>query len=226
MRVLVVEDDARISRFLERSLVEQGYAVDRAESAEAALELVAEGIHDLLIVDLMLPGMDGLAFIEQCRSRGVTAPVLILSAKRSVDDRVEGLQRGGDDYLTKPFAITELLARVEALTRRQGLPTGSAVIFRVKDLEVDLARRTARRGHRALALSPQEFRVLEYLCRNRGRVVTRAMILDHVWQMRFDPQTNVVDVYVHRLRKKLDRPGETPLIRTVRGAGYVLGADA
>lgn len=227
MRILVVEDDGRIAAFLQRALTEHGYAVDQAESAEAALEVVVEGIHDLLIVDLMLPGMDGLAFIEQCRGQGIAAPVLILSAKRSVNDRVEGLHRGGDDYLTKPFAIAELLARVEALIRRHKLPVGSSsVVLRVGDLELDLPRRTARRGNRVLNLSPQEFRVLEYLCRNRGRVVTRAMILDHVWQMRFEPQTNVVDVYVHRLRKKLDQPGEAPLIRTVRGVGYVLGAES
>ena len=222
--MLLVEDDAAISRFVAKALQEAGYAVDVAESAEVALELVPDDAYDVAIVDIMLPGMDGLAFIERCRGQGVTVPVLILSAKRSIDERVEGLQRGGDDYLTKPFAIAELLARVEVLTRRQKLPAGGTVLLRVEDLELDLARRTARRGNRVLDLSPRELSVLEYLCRNRGRVVTRAMILDHVWQMRFDPQTNVVDVYVHRLRKKVDHPGETPLIRTVRGAGYVLGA--
>lgn len=224
MRVLLVEDDAAIARFVAMALKQAGYAVDVAESAERALTLVPDEAYDVAIVDIMLPGMDGLTLIEQCRGQGVTVPVLILSAKRSVDERVEGLQRGGDDYLTKPFAIAELLARVEALTRRQKLPAGGSVLLRVEDLELNLARRTARRGDRELDLSPREMSVLEYLCRNRGRVVTRAMILDHVWQMRFDPQTNVVDVYVHRLRRKVDQPGETPLIRTVRGAGYVLGA--
>ncbi|NOZ93506.1 MAG: response regulator transcription factor [Acidobacteria bacterium] len=223
MRVLLVEDDAAISRFVATALQQLGYAVDAVESAERALRSVPDEAYDVMIVDIMLPGMDGLAFIEQCRGQGVTAPVLILSARRSVDERVEGLQRGGDDYLTKPFAVAELLARVEALTRRQKLPAGGSVLLQVEDLALDLARRSARRGDRVLDLSPRELSVLEYLCRNRGRVVTRAMILDHVWQMRFDPQTNVVDVYVHRLRKKVDREGEQPLIRTVRGVGYVLG---
>ena len=224
MRVLVVEDDARISRFLERGLVEQGYAVDRVDSGEAALGLVEEGIHDVLIVDIMLPGMDGLDFIELARARGVQAPVLILSARHSVDDRVLGLQRGGDDYLTKPFALAELLARLEALLRRAAPDRSQLQVLSVEDLEIDISRHEARRGDRVLDLSPREFTLLEYLCRNHGRVVTRSMILDHVWHTRFDPRTNVVDVYIHRLRDKVDRGAAHRLIHTIRGIGYVLKA--
>lgn len=222
MRILLVEDDPEISCFVSRALKENGYVVDQAFSAEDASGALEEDVHDLLVVDIMLPGMDGLELIGRCRGQGMKTPVLILSAKRSVDERVEGLRRGGDDYLTKPFAIAELLARVDALLRRQGLNGGTPGLLQVGDLEIDLARRSARRGKRVIELSPRELSVLEYLCRNRGRVVTRTMILDHVWQMRFDPQTNVVDVYVHRLRRKVDRPGERELIRTVRGVGYLL----
>ena len=175
-------------------------------------------------MDVVLPGMDGLEFIEQCRGRGVSAPVLILSARRTVDDRVRGLQRGGDDYLTKPFAFAELLARLEALLRRAAPPGAEPSRLGVGDLEIDLLRHEARRGTRTLALSQREFTLLEYLCRNAGRVVTRTMILDHVWQMRFDPATNVVDVHIHRLREKVDRDTEPKLIQTIRGVGYVLKA--
>ncbi len=222
MRLLLVEDDPRIADFLVRGLTEAGFEVDHAETGEAGLAAVEEGGHNLLVVDLMLPGMDGLELIERGRARGLTAPVLILSARRSVDDRVEGLRRGGDDYLVKPFAFAELLARLEALLRRSGPHTTEAVRLTAADLEVDLLRREARRGNRRLDLSAREFALLEYLVRNAGRVVTRTMVLDRVWGTRFDPQTNVVDVYVHRLRGKVDRPGERPLIRTVRGMGYVV----
>lgn len=222
MRILLVEDDAAIADFVGRALREKGYVVDPVVCAEDALMALEENVHDLLVVDIMLPGMDGLELIGRCRGQGMRMPVLILSARRSVDERVEGLRRGGDDYLTKPFAIAELLARVEALLRRGMGEGGTSGFLTVADLEIDLQRRSARRGDRAIELSPRELSVLEYLCRNCGRVVTRTMILDHVWQMRFDPQTNVVDVYVHRLRKKVDRPGEKELIRTIRGAGYLL----
>ncbi|HQT93474.1 MAG TPA: response regulator transcription factor [Thermoanaerobaculaceae bacterium] len=222
MRILLVEDDGRIAEFLSRGLIERGYTVDHASSAEDALDLVSEGIHDALIVDVVLPGMDGLEFIEQCRGRGVSAPVLILSARRTVDDRVRGLQRGGDDYLTKPFAFAELLARLEALLRRAAPQGSEPSRIGVADLEIDLLRHEARRGARTLALSHREFTLLEYLCRNAGRVVTRTMILDHVWQMRFDPATNVVDVHIHRLREKVDCNAEPKLIHTIRGVGYVL----
>lgn len=221
MRILVVEDDARIADFLRRGLTEAGFAVDVSENGEDGLAALEEGVHDLLIVDLMLPGMDGLELIERSREHGVSAPVLILSARRSVDDRVEGLRRGGDDYLTKPFAFAEVLARVQALLRRTPALNASSTRIVVADLEIDLLRRRAVRGERSLDLSPREFAVLEYLCRNAGRVVTRTMVLDRVWGARFDPQTNVVDVYVHRLRSKVDAPGERSLIHTVRGVGYV-----
>ncbi len=224
MRVLLVEDDVRIAEFLSRGLLERGYTVDHATSAEDALDLVSEGIHDALIVDVVLPGIDGLEFIEQCRGRGVSAPVLILSARRTVDDRVRGLQRGGDDYLTKPFAFAELLARLEALLRRSAPQSSEPNRLGVGDLSIDLFRHEARRGARLLALSQREFTLLEYLCRNAGRVVTRAMILDHVWQMRFEPATNVVDVHIHRLREKVDREADQKLIHTIRGVGYVLKA--
>lgn len=224
MRILVVEDDPKIAGFLRRGLAEHGYAVDLADSAEVAIDLVSEDIYDVLIVDIMLPGMDGLDFIELSRERGVSTPVLILSARRSVDDRVVGLRRGGDDYLTKPFALAELLARVEALLRRSGPSPGEVSVLVVDDLRVDLYRHEVQRGERTVDLSPREFSILEYLCRNQGRVVTRTMILDHVWNMRFDPKTNVVDVYIHRLRDKIDRPGSRPLINTIRGIGYVLKA--
>ena len=221
MRILVVEDDARIADFLRRGLTEAGFTVDVAGDGECGIAAVEEAVHDVLIVDLMLPGMDGLELIERARERGVAAPVLILSARRTVDERVEGLRRGGDDYLTKPFAFAEVLARVQALLRRTGSqPSGSPRLV-VADLEMDLLRREAVRGERRLELSPREFALLEYLCRNAGRVVTRTMVLDRVWGARFDPQTNVVDVYVHRLRSKVDGPGERPLIHTVRGVGYV-----
>jgi two-component system copper resistance phosphate regulon response regulator CusR len=221
VRILVVEDDARISDFLRRGLTEAGFTVDVVGDGESGLAAVEEGVHDVLIVDIMLPGIDGLELIERARERGVAAPVLILSARRTVDERVEGLRRGGDDYLTKPFAFAEVLARVHALLRRTGSqPSGSPRLV-VADLEMDLLRREAVRGERRLELSPREFALLEYLCRNAGRVVTRTMVLDRVWGATFDPQTNVVDVYVHRLRSKVDGSGERPLIHTVRGVGYV-----
>ena len=224
MKVLVVEDDGRIADFLRRGLGEAGFEVELAASGEEGLRAAEAGGHDALVVDLMLPGIDGLGMIEACRARGVVAPVLILSARRSVDDRVEGLRRGGDDYLVKPFALVEVVARLQALLRRGTGQPGATTRLAVADLEIDLLRRAARRGDRTLDLSPREFDLLEYLCRNAGRVVTRTMVLDRVWGTRFDPQTNVVDVFVHRLRGKVDRPPEAPLIHTVRGVGYVVEA--
>lgn len=224
MRVLLVEDDKAIEAFLRRALTEAGYGVDIAGSGEQAMPLALERIHDVFIVDLGLPGMDGLEFIQACRGQGVTAPVLILSARRSVDERVRGLDRGGDDYLTKPFSLVELLARLRALLRRRSPEPAEPSTLRVADLELDLLRREASRRGRLLQLTAREFALLEYLMRNRGRVVTRSMILDHVWDMRFDPATNVVDVHIHRLRAKVDRDAEPKLIQTIRGAGYVLAA--
>lgn len=222
MRLLVVEDDLAIQEFLRRALIEAGYQVDVASDAESAQRLASEGIHDGLIIDLGLPDMDGLDLIARCRAQGNSAPVLILSARRSVDERVRGLEQGGDDYLTKPFALSELLARLRNLLRRASPSQNEATRLRVADLELDLVRREAKRGTNILQLTPQEFSLLEYLCRNTGRVVTRTMILDHVWRMRIDPATNVVDVHIYRLRSKVDRDAPKPLIHTIRGVGYVL----
>ena len=181
-----------------------------------------EGIHDAFIVDLGLPDMDGLDLIATMSRPRKSAPVLILSARRSVDERVRGLEQGGDDYLTKPFALAELLARLRNLLRRSSIPQKESVRLHVADLELDLLRHEARRGDQMLQLTPQEFSLLEYLCRNAGRVVTRTMILDHVWRMRIDPATNVVDVHIYRLRSKVDSNTILPLIHTIRGVGYVL----
>ncbi|MFQ5700214.1 MAG: response regulator transcription factor [Acidobacteriota bacterium] len=222
MRLYLIEDDLEIQTFLRHALTEEGHIVDVAGSAEEAQAAIGDLTHDLLIVDLNLPGMDGLDFIQSCRSKGVSAPVLILSARRSVDQRVLGLERGGDDYLTKPFSLAELLARIRALLRRSSPAQGDPRVLRAGDLEIDLLRHEARRGDRRLQLTAKEFQLLEYLCRNKGRVVTRTMILDRVWGMRFDPATNVVDVHIHRLRGKVDQQGERQLIHTHRGTGHFL----
>ena len=221
MQLLLVEDELEIQSFLKHSLTEAGYQVDAAADGRTAERLATETKYDVLVVDLGLPDQDGLSLILKLRQLGVTAPVLILSARRSVDDRVHGLEQGGDDYLTKPFALAELLARLRNLLKRN--VSGSEVTrLRVLDLELDLLRREASRGGEVLHLTPQEFTLLEYLCRNPGRVVTRSMILDKVWGMRIQPDTNVVDVHIYRLRGKVDMPDRTPLIRTLRGVGYVL----
>lgn len=222
MRLLLVEDEIDIQSFLRSSLEEAGYQVDVASDGKTAQHLAAEAEYDILIVDLGLPDQDGITLILRLRQLGVKAPVLILSARRSVDDRVRGLEQGGDDYLTKPFALAELLARLRNLLKRNA-PSGSeATRLRVLDLELDLLRREATRAGELLNLTPQEFVLLEYLCRNAGRVVTRSMILDKVWGMRIQPDTNVVDVHIYRLRGKVDGKGLQPLIRTLRGVGYVL----
>ena len=222
MRLLLVEDEVDIQSFLRRSLTEAGYEVEVASNGKAAEKLAAENSLDILIVDLGLPDQDGINLILKLRQTGVSAPVLILSARRSVDDRVRGLEQGGDDYLTKPFALAELLARLRNLLKRNHPQTNEATRLRVLDLELDLLRREATRGGQMLQLTQQEFVLLEYLCRNAGRVVTRSMILDQVWGMRITPDTNVVDVHIYRLRGKVDGPGLPPLIRTMRGVGYVL----
>jgi two-component system OmpR family response regulator len=221
VRVLLVEDDATIAGFVEKGLREAGFAVDSAADGRAGLEKALAGPFDVAIIDVMLPGMDGLALIDTLRARGVRTPVLILSAKRSVDDRVRGLQAGGDDYLTKPFDFAELLARVQALVRRA---TGAAEPTRltVGDLWLDLLTRKVQRGAQTLDLRPREFALLEYLMRNAGRVVSKTSILSHVWGYNFDPNTNVVDVLVSRLREKIDKPFAAKLLHTVRGVGYVL----
>jgi DNA-binding response OmpR family regulator len=222
MRLLLVEDEVEIQSFLQRSLTEAGYQVEAAGDGKTAECLAVESPHDVLIVDLGLPDQDGISLILRLRQLGLSAPVLILSARRSVDDRVRGLEQGGDDYLTKPFALAELLARLRNLVKRTSSSGTEATRLRVLDLELDLLRREASRGGEMLNLTPQEFVLLEYLCRNAGRVVTRSMILDEVWGMRIQPDTNVVDVHIYRLRGKVDTDGRRPLIRTLRGVGYVL----
>jgi two-component system copper resistance phosphate regulon response regulator CusR len=222
MRLLLVEDELDIQSFLRTSLEEAGYQVDVAPDGKTAERLAVESGHDILIVDLGLPDQDGILLILRLRQLGVSAPVLILSARRSVDDRVRGLEQGGDDYLTKPFALAELLARLRNLLRRKNAPGNESTRLRVLDLELDLLRREANRSGQVLQLTTQEFVLLEYLCRNAGRVVTRSMILDQVWGMRIQPDTNVVDVHIYRLRGKVDGKGQQPLIRTLRGVGYVL----
>jgi DNA-binding response OmpR family regulator len=222
MRLLLVEDDVSIQQFLKRALTEAGYLVDVASTAKAGEAMALEGIHDAFIIDLGLPDLDGLDLIARCRAQGSSAPVLILSARRSVDERVKGLEQGGDDYLTKPFALPELLARLRNLLRRPAVPQNESMRLQAADLQLDLVRREARRGEHLLQLTPQEFSLLEYLCRNEGRVVTRTMILDHVWKMRIDPATNVVDVHIYRLRNKVDHDTPRPLIHTIRGVGYIL----
>ena len=222
MRLLLVEDEIDIQSFLRRSLEEAGYDVEAAPDGETAQRLAVESPFDILIVDLGLPDRDGISLILRLRQLGVRAPVLILSARRSVDDRVRGLEQGGDDYLTKPFALAELLARLRNLLKRNSPAVSDATRLRVLDLELDLLRREASRGGQVLQLTQQEFVLLEYLCRNAGRVVTRSMILDKVWGMRIQPDTNVVDVHIYRLRGKVDSAGQQPLIRTMRGVGYVL----
>jgi DNA-binding response OmpR family regulator len=222
MRLLLVEDEVEIQGFLQRSLTEAGYQVEAAGDARTAERMTLEGAHDVLVVDLGLPDEDGFSLILRLRQLGLRAPVLILSARRSVDDRVRGLEQGGDDYLTKPFALAELLARLRNLVKRSSSSVAEATRLRVLDLELDLLRREASRSGEILNLTPQEFVLLEYLCRNAGRVVTRSMILDEVWGMRIQPDTNVVDVHIYRLRGKVDTDGRRPLIRTLRGVGYVL----
>ena len=221
MRVLLVEDDQTIAEFVERGLKEAGFVVDVAGEGRAGLDRALAGGYDAAIVDVMLPHMDGLSLIDALRAKGVRTPVLILSARRSVDDRVRGLQAGGDDYLTKPFDFAELLARVQALIRRAtGTPEPTRLVF--ADLSLDLLTRKVQRGSQSIELRPREFALLEYLMRNAGRVVSKTSILSHVWGYNFDPNTNVVDVLVSRLRDRIDKPFPAKLLHTVRGVGYVL----
>jgi two-component system, OmpR family, response regulator len=224
MRVLVAEDDQVIADFVAQGLREAGYAVDVASTGTEALRLASGGGHDAAVIDVMLPGLDGLSLIEQLRAKKIQTPVLILSARHSVDDRVKGLQAGGDDYLTKPFAFAELLARLQALLRRAGATTEPTRLV-VGDLSLDLLSRKVERAGRPIDLRPREFALLEYLMRHPGRVLSKTMILSHVWGYSFDPGTNVVDVLVSRLRDKIDEGFDKKLIHTVRGAGYVLKVD-
>ena len=219
----MTEDDPAIGAFVVRGLREAGYTVDHASNGDEGFDLAQRERYDAIVLDLMLPGRDGLSVIEGLRQAGNRTPVLILTAKRSVDDRVKGLQTGGDDYLTKPFAMPELLARVQALIRRsQGTPESPRLV--VGDLVLDRLARTVEREGRAIELRPREFALLELLMRNAGRAVSKAMILSEVWGYSFDPGSNVVDVLVFRLREKIDRDFDTPLLHTVRGVGYVLKA--
>lgn len=227
MRILVVEDDPTLAGFVAKGLEEAGYVVDIAADGRQGLDLAAANRPDLAVVDVMLPELDGLALIEALRHRGLRFPVLILSARRSIDDRVKGLQVGGDDYLTKPFAFPELLARVQALLRRSAAAgPGEPTRLQVADLEIDLLSRQVTRGGQPIDLRPREFALVEYLARHAGRVVSKTMIQSRIWNYSFDPRTNVVDVLVHRVREKIDRDFTPKLLHTRRGMGYVLGADA
>jgi two-component system OmpR family response regulator len=221
MRILVIEDDPDAARYLVKGLKESGHVVDHAANGKDGLFLAMNEGHDVLVVDRMLPEIDGLAIIEAIRTAGKRTPVLILSALGEVDERVQGLRAGGDDYLTKPFAFTELLARLEALTRRNPLAAPQTRLA-AGDLEMDLLARTVTRAGREIELQPREFRLLEYLLRHAGHVVTRTMLLENVWDYHFDPQTNVIDVHISRLRQKIDKGFGYPLLHTVRGAGYSL----
>ena len=223
MRILVIEDDKDVASFIRNGLVQAGCNVDHAGNGRDGLFLATTESYDALVVDRMLPGIDGLTVIRTLRASANTTPVLILSALGEVDDRVKGLKAGGDDYLVKPFAFSELLARLEALARRA--KTGSdapATVLRAGDLEMDLLRREVRRAGKAIDLQPREFQLLEFLLRHVGQVVTRTMLLEGVWDYHFDPQTNVIDVHISRLRSKIDKGFERPLLHTVRGAGYRL----
>src|SRR5215472_9342520 len=223
MRVLIVEDARTAADFLAKALGEAGYQTEIASDGETDFELASGQAFGLLIIDRMLPKLDGLLLVEKLRARGDRTPVLTLSALGAVDDRVKGLRAGGDDYLVKPFAFSELLARLEALLRRGAAPAAQTRL-RVDDLEMDLLARTVRRGTEAIDLLPREFRLLEYLMRHAGQVVTRTMLLEHVWDYHFDPQTNVIDVHISRLRQKIDKGFPHALLHTVRGAGYSLRA--
>ena len=221
MRVLVVEDDRKIASFVVNGLKQSGFAVDHCDEGDAGLTMARAIPYDAAVIDIMLPKLDGLTLVQTLRREGKHLPVLILSAKTTVDDRVRGLQAGGDDYLVKPFAFSELLARLQALIRR-ATHTAEPTRLSVADLSMDLLTREVKRGEKVIELQAREFSLLEFLMRNAGRVVTKTMILEHVWDYSFDPQTNVVDVLVHRVRSKVDRDFPSKLIHTLRGVGYVL----
>jgi two-component system OmpR family response regulator len=221
MRILVVEDDEQIAGFVQQGLEEAGYVVDHTGDGEEGFRMAVNESYDAAVVDLMLPSRDGLSLIQGLRQRGHDTPVLILSARRSVDERVEGLQAGGDDYLTKPFAFAELLARIQALLRRNSGSVDASTLT-AGPIEVDRMSRSVTRSGKPIDLQPREFSLLEFLVRNEGRVVSKTMILEHVWDFNFTPQTNVVEVLVHRLRSKVDEGFDPKLIHTVRGSGYVL----
>ena len=221
MRILVVEDDKKIASFLAKGLREESFAVDTAHDGADGLHLATTESYDAAILDVMLPGMDGFTLVEKLREKRIATPVLILSAKRSVDDRIRGLRAGGDDYMVKPFSFSEVMARIQALIRR-ATQVVEPTSLSAGELTLDLLTRQARRGERNVELQPREFALLEYLMRNPGRILSKTAILEHVYDYSFDPQTNVVDVLVHRLRSKVDKGFDQQLIQTVRGAGYVL----
>ncbi len=222
MRILLVEDDRKVASFIRKGLTEEGYAVDVAPEGETGLAMGLDRLHDVVILDVMLPGKPGLQVLRELRQAKVATPVLLLTARDAVEDKVQGLDAGADDYLTKPFAFAELLARVRALLRRG--TAARAPVLQVADLVMDPATRTVRRGGETISLTNREFALLEYFLRNPGRVLTRTMIAEHVWDYSFDSATNVIDVYVNYLRKKIDAGRESRLIHTVRGVGYVLKA--
>jgi len=221
MRILVLEDDSEAAAYLIKGLKESGHVSDHAADGEEGLEMVGVRDYDVLIVDRMLPKRDGLSVVQTLRDKGNVTPVLILSALSKVDDRIEGLRAGGDDYLTKPYSFSELLARVEGLHRRAS-PNAIETSYRIADLEIDLLSRRAFRDGVEITLQPREFKLLEFLMKHEGQVVTRTMLLEHVWDYHFDPQTNVIDVHISRLRSKIDKNFDRPLVQTIRGAGYSL----
>jgi two-component system, OmpR family, response regulator len=225
VQILLIEDDDRVADFVEKGLSENGHVVDRAADGRAGLIAATSERFDLIILDRMLPHVEGMTILQTLRATGDATPVLVLSALGDTDERVRGLRAGADDYLAKPFAMSELLARVEVLSRRGGSPAPVPASMSVGDLDIDIAARIVRRGGKRIELTAREFRILEYLARNWGRVVTRSMLLEHVWDYHFDPQTNIIDQHVSRLRQKIERGFEEPMIETVRGAGYRLRRD-
>ncbi|MEO9525919.1 response regulator transcription factor [Roseibium sp.] len=222
LRILVIEDDPEAANYLVKGLSELGHTADRAGDGQTGLRMALDSEYDILIVDRMLPKLDGLSVIQELRAQGNHTPVLILSALGQVDDRVKGLKAGGDDYLPKPYAFTELQARVEALARRPKSASQVETTYKVGDLILDRMAHACRRGETDIPLQPREFRLLEYLMQHAGQVVTRTMLLENVWEYHFDPQTNVIDVHISRLRGKIDKGFETPLLHTIRGAGYTI----
>lgn len=222
LRILVIEDDLEAASYLAKGLTELGHTADKAADGQTGLEMALDSSYDILIVDRMLPRLDGLTVIEELRREKNHTPVLILSALGQVDDRVKGLKAGGDDYLPKPYAFTELQARVEALARRPKTASQIETTYTVGDLTLDRMAHSCRRGETEIPLQPREFRLLEYLMQHAGQVVTRTMLLENVWEYHFDPQTNVIDVHISRLRGKIDKGFNAPLLHTIRGAGYTI----
>ena len=223
MRLLVVEDEKKVASFIKKGLEEEGYAVDLASDGEVGLDMALDGVHDLIILDMNLPMMDGISVLQKLRQKKMATPVLLLTVRATIEDKVLGLDSGADDYLTKPFAFEELVARVRALLRRRAEAEPS--VLQIADLRLDPARRIVFRGDEKIDLTPKEFSLLDYFMRNPGRVLTRTMIAEHVWDYDFDPMTNVIDVYVNYLRKKIESSREPKLIHTVRGVGYVMKVE-